>query len=130
MSMIASYYDATLACTYVKEGEALVPYINRFGIGFGQKGYWGNKHFHTLEAAEAEFRKHAEGCHESYAKGFAKYAVEDVDMSRAAPSLLKAIRFVNITKAGKRGKIVHTLHLYRIDYRKDEEITKYIPNAK
>lgn len=130
MAMITCYYDAAMACTYVKEGEAFVPYINRFGIGFGQRGYWGNKHFHTLEAAEAEFQKHVEGCHEPYTKGFAKHVVEDVDLSRAAPSLLKAIRFVNITKAGKRGKIVHTLQLCRIEYRTDDEIQKYIPNAR
>jgi hypothetical protein len=80
------------------------------GIGFGQRGYWGNRHFSTVELAEAAFDDCARETRAIYTR-MGKFIEEEI----TGDSLIRGLRFVPLRKDGKRGKLIHTIHLYRIE---------------
>jgi hypothetical protein len=115
-----SPFDAINACTSI-DG---VWHLNRFGMGFGQAGYAGNKHFATEEAAREAYEKYLAETRVIYGTPKApnrpgmpwtgKY-VEEIKTG-AGPLYICGVRFVNLKKDGKRGKIIHTVYLYRIEH--------------
>jgi hypothetical protein len=80
------------------------------GIGFGQRGYWANRHFSTLELAEAAFDDYARETRAIYTR-MGKFIEEEI----TGGSLICGLRFVPLRKDGKRGKLIHTIHLYLIE---------------
>jgi hypothetical protein len=83
------------------------------GIGFGQAGYWGNRHFSTVELAEASYERYAAEIRASYSTQFSGKFIEVA--IKPVGTLIKGVRFINLKKNGKPGKIVHTVHLYKIE---------------
>lgn len=115
-----SPYDAACAVTF--SPDCTVARINRFGIGYGQHGYWGNKHFDTIEAAEAAFEAYLVETREIYSRTARGQTGRFVEESLpAAGHGLRGVRVVPLLKSGKRGKTVHTVILYRIDVTAERE---------
>lgn len=91
--------------------------IPLFGIGYGQRGYWGNKHYSTKETVEKGFDAYLRSTHDAYYKSFgeAYTTTEETNNLTWSKSLLRQIKFYNVKKNGKRGVIVHTVQLYAIE---------------
>lgn len=94
----------------------------QFGIGFGQRGYWGNRHFSTEQMARQAYTNYVNQVRESYRKPFGSSFV--VELIPVAGSVIEAFRLVNLKKNGQRGKIVHTVHLYQIDEKQADMFMK------
>jgi len=87
------------------------------GIGYGQKGFWGNEHFSSVALAEEAFEKRCREMRNEIPVQFGKLAWKhgSIEMPIVGGTLIKGSRFVGKLKSGKPGKIVHTVHLYGID---------------
>lgn len=120
-----SPFDAASAVTFDRP-ECKSARVNRYGIGFGQTGYAGNDHFPDLETASAEWDRRVADVRKAYstpAKGWTGKFAEELSEYPGNISAIKCARFVNIKKNGKKGRIVHTVSLYRIE-RTDEDIRR------
>jgi endo-1,4-beta-D-glucanase Y len=82
-----------------------------FGIGFGQRGYWGNEHFATREEAEAAFDAEVTRARANFAAS-GRYIERE---GTPAGNQIKCIIHTSVLKSGKPGKIRHLTTLYRID---------------
>src|SRR4051794_36776952 len=92
--------------------------VNRYGIGFGQRGYWGNEHFPSLGLAEAAFEVHLIDLRRVYGTPGHNWTGQFIEEEVALPPkvlTLRSVRFIPLRKDGKRGKTIHTVQLYRID---------------
>jgi hypothetical protein len=103
--------------------------INRFGIGYGGRGFYGNTHYGTEAEAVAAFEAELRQTRESYAKGgpvggCGKWVEEETP---ADGSLLRSVRFTGLLKSGKRSKLYHVVQLYRIELSpaQEQEIRDY-----
>ena len=109
------------------------------GIGFGQQGYWCNRHFTTLELAQSAYdRMAAELRNEIVPSGtggrlcWRHGSIETPIEPPPGSTLIRGARFRGLLKSGKPGKTVHTIYLYRIDDRtaaKFMESPFYCPEA-
>lgn len=89
------------------------------GIGFGQRGYWGNQHYSSESLARAAYAQQIEQTIAAYARMRYGYVVEPIpfvapDSNLHVLGLLEGVRIINRLKSGKIGHIVHSIHLYAI----------------
>lgn len=115
-----SPFDAALMTGFDKSGAQR---INRFGVGFGGQGYWGNEHFPTEEQAREAFDKRLADLRKIYGtpgrlQWTGQYREET---NPIAGTLIAAIRFVPLKKNGKPGVRIQTVHLYRIEVTPERE---------
>lgn len=133
-----SPFDANLKITFRKNADGSWDLknadVNRFGIGFGQKGFWGNQHFGTEAAATAEYERRLAELRAIYGTGngrdwTGKFVEEEIPVVNDV--LIRGVRFVPLKKNGKRGLRVHTVHLYRIEVSDERlaEIRKALPGV-
>jgi hypothetical protein len=88
---------------------------NRFGIGFGQKGFWGNVHFPDRESAESAFESRLANLRAIYGKPGHNWTGRYVEELVAGALAIREVRFIPLKKNGKPGVTVHTVRLYRIE---------------
>jgi hypothetical protein len=110
-----SPFDAQREVTFAADCKSAV--ANRWGIGFGQRGYAGNEHFSTREAVEAAFEAMLVDLRNVYgtpARNWTgRYVEEELSIAEGV-DLVRRVRFVPLLKSGKRGKAIHTLYIYPI----------------
>jgi hypothetical protein len=136
-----SPFDAVSAVSFVKnEGgsyDTSRARVNRFGIGYGQKGFWGNQHFATEADARKAYEAKLADLRTVYGKPgrnwtgrFIEESIPGTDAS-GPHHLIEGKRFVPLKKDGKRGKTIHTVHLYAMPPRHPVElIRKAMPTVE
>jgi hypothetical protein len=111
-----SPFDAVKEVTF--DPDCRSARVNRFGIGFGQRGYAGNKHYPTIETAEAAFEAMIVDLRRVYGtpgrNWTGKFIEEEMEINPGT-TLLRRVRFVPLLKSGKQGKTIHTIYLYPIE---------------
>jgi hypothetical protein len=80
----------------------------RYGVGYGGQGAWFNKHFVTIEEAEAFFASEVKKDIAAFSGG--EYQTDDT----CPTTLVKRWSIVNIKKNGTPGKMRQTVQIYRI----------------
>jgi len=97
--------------------------INRFGIGFGQQGDGGNKHYPTEQDARQAYERYLTKTRAIYAKSNGRdwtgQFIEDRIPANAF--LVEGVKFVPLKKNGKRGVRIHTVYLYRMEIKPEME---------
>lgn len=87
------------------------------GIGFGQAGYWANRHFSSLDLARSAYEQHCAGLRNQ----------NTIETSIEPNSTIVAgAKFHNRLKNGKPGKMVHTVQLYLIS---DRQADSYLASS-
>lgn len=83
----------------------------RYGIGYGGQGTWMNKHFATIEEAQAEFDSQVAQLHTIYGTSA---TISNELPAMCSSRLVQTFSIVNTKKNGKPGKMRQTVTLYQI----------------
>jgi hypothetical protein len=116
-----SPFDALARVTFAPDCKSAR--LNRYGIGFGQRGYAGNVHYATLAEAEAAFEERLADLRKVYgtpARNWTGRYLEEALPIAPGVRLFRRVRFIPLRKNGKHGAAIHMVYLYPIDEKPGE----------
>lgn len=87
-----------------------------------------HRHFSSSEAAQEAFDKYLDDVRQSYCRSFGERWIEEREEitkqgTKQGCELTVRIRFINILKSGKKGKIIHTVQMYTIP---ESQVERYL----
>jgi hypothetical protein len=82
----------------------------QYGVGFGGQGAWFNKHFATLQEAQAFYSETIMRTIDS----FSNFKTQITETAKGTTQDMQCFVIVNVKKDGSNGKIKQTVRLYQV----------------